>query len=258
MMVRSNSAFSLVEEDGFHDFTEYLNPNFKRISRYILRRNIDVVYRSLETQVKTLLSNHVNAEDARISLTLDTWTSSMMVPYLGITAHFITGDWKFKSMLLGFSPLRGAHTAVALADETVKILDHYSITKSIQSITVDNAAVMTKMVTNLQNSLPGFASKTGHIRCMAHIINLAAQQLLKHLKVGAQEEVFGLIGNEIPAGGNSHADIFMRARKIIAKIRFSTYLTEHFNGQIKLKSLPQQRLVLDSKTRYVYLTFGDI
>lgn len=121
----------------------------------------------------------------------------MMVLYLGVTAHYIDQmNWRLQSVLNGFSPPKSAHTAAALAQETVQNLDNCGILRSVQAITVDNPAVMIRMITNSQPHLLEFLSKDGHVRCMAPIINLAAQQLLNHLKVTANNNAYTLIDDD--------------------------------------------------------------
>src|SRR5947209_20380893 len=50
-----------------------------------------------------------------LSFTLDTWTSSNMLPFLGITTHWITRDWELKEILLDFCMLYGPHSSENLA-----------------------------------------------------------------------------------------------------------------------------------------------
>src|SRR2546421_133483 len=56
-----------------------------------------------------------NASD-RLSFTLDTWTSSNILPFLGITAHWITRDWQLKEILLDFCMLYRPHSGENLAE----------------------------------------------------------------------------------------------------------------------------------------------
>ena len=60
------------------------------------------------------------------SLTLDAWTSATNIPFLGITVHYIEHTtWIYRSILIGFERLHGAHTAGALAGVTMQILRRY-------------------------------------------------------------------------------------------------------------------------------------
>jgi len=51
-----------------------------------------------------------------LSFTLDAWTSSNMLPFLGITTHWITRDWQLKEILLDFCMLYGPHSGENLAE----------------------------------------------------------------------------------------------------------------------------------------------
>lgn len=87
----------------------------------------------------------------------------------------------------------------------------------IRAITLDNASVNTKMLTILEDSLTGFTVQDGQVRCMAHVINLAAQQILSHLNVVPSEDD----NDETNTSGSmkSIPIAFTRARNIIRKIR---------------------------------------
>ncbi|KAE9383672.1 hypothetical protein BT96DRAFT_745198, partial [Gymnopus androsaceus JB14] len=48
----------------------------------------------------------------------------------------------------------------------------------VLSITVDNASTNDTMINELQKLLPNFRERCGHVRCMAHTVNLAAKGIL--------------------------------------------------------------------------------
>lgn len=52
----------------------------------------------------------------RISFTLDAWTSTNCLPFLGITGHWINKNWELKETIIDFFKLAGAHTGENLAD----------------------------------------------------------------------------------------------------------------------------------------------
>jgi hypothetical protein len=65
----------------------------------------------LDTQYLEIRSNLLQALPAenKISLTLDIWTSPNTLASLGVIGSFITSDWQYKEVLLGFEPLSGTH-----------------------------------------------------------------------------------------------------------------------------------------------------
>lgn len=50
-----------------------------------------------------------------IALTADIWTSLATEAYLGVTCHFITEDWKMKTLTLATMPLDERHTGANIA-----------------------------------------------------------------------------------------------------------------------------------------------
>lgn len=63
----------------------------------------------------------------QISLTLDAWTSTTQVSFLGITAHWITTHWKIMNIIIDFVHLQGPHSGSNLADALYKVLKDYGI-----------------------------------------------------------------------------------------------------------------------------------
>ena len=96
----------MVENPQFARLLQYCNPTYRPISRRTLGRDIHDLYSSLLQQVQKQLQEHINS-GGKINLTLDAWSSSAQVSFLGITGHFIEVDiWRFRSLLLGFERLR--------------------------------------------------------------------------------------------------------------------------------------------------------
>ena len=125
------------------------------------------------------------------------------------------------------------------------------------AITADNASNNMTFLKELghtcnQNSI-GFDYKKNHIRCLAHIINLTTQEILKYLKAGdAIDE------NEILMGisqQNNNIETIPKLRKLIVKIRSSPQRREEFRRRCDLHSsvnpsIKVLNLVLDVKTRW--------
>jgi len=63
----------------------------------------------------------------KISFTLDAWTSPNCISFLGITAHWISKEWKLKEILVDFHKLLGSHSGENLADAFVKSCKEFNI-----------------------------------------------------------------------------------------------------------------------------------
>ena len=254
-VISSNSSLSIVDNSNFQQMIGYCNQKAQLISRRTLGHDIQKLYEVLFQQVHIRLESHCK-EGGRVSITLDAWSSATRVPFLGTTGHYINkSNSQFQSILLGFERLRGSHTAESLSHVCLSVLERFNLIEHIRATTTDNASTNTKMLSLLARSLPGFHAKDDHIRCMAHVINLAVQELLSHLRVTASEQY----------QDQSHAfqqqtaieripQVFAKARRIISKIRASNLLWESFEAQTLAAKLPALKLVLDMPVRYVILT----
>lgn len=79
-----------------------------------------------------------------------------------------------------------------------------------------------------------------HVRCMAHIINLAVQAFLTCLKADDDEDTV-----DITEGGE-----ISKLRMIITKIRSSLHRQDEFKKNCKIFGLNSKELILDVKTRW--------
>jgi hypothetical protein len=88
---------------------------------------------------------------------------------------------------LQFVEFDSPHTGSNMAQLVVQTLEFYSLVKKLFCVTTDNASNNDTMVEELSDALwekgIHWDSTTHHIRCLAHIINLVVQALLKSLNV---------------------------------------------------------------------------
>ena len=122
------------------------------ITRPTLCRNIqNLLYLELFSKVRGQLQLHIS-EGARINLTLDTWTASNKIPFLAVTAHWMTAKCDLHSTLISFESLRGSHTASNLAAVTIKVLDMYGIRDHITALQAIMQLLMMPSSTTLSKS----------------------------------------------------------------------------------------------------------
>ena len=86
--------------------------------------------------------------------------------------------------MIGFKPLKVAHTSEHMADILYNVLERFSITKRLLCITTDNAGnndTMRKELKELLNNLDvnnSWSSDSTKIPCLAHIIQLVIKAIL--------------------------------------------------------------------------------
>ena len=133
-------------------------------------------------------------------------------------------------------------------------MNHYGIEEHVGCITCDNASVNTSMCAVLELELPNWNKKDRHVRCMAHVINLAVQKLLKRVRGEALEEE-GEMANDTGTVAIetelSPGAVLKKVRRVVSKLRASTNLWEALQREAQAVGLKCLRPVLDMRIRYV-------
>ncbi|KAF8241184.1 hypothetical protein K440DRAFT_472610, partial [Wilcoxina mikolae CBS 423.85] len=104
---------------------------------------------------------------------------------LAITAHFAQrlerqDHTKLSQTLLAFKPIDGCHNASCLSTAILDTAEEFGIQNHIQAITSDNASDNSATFKLLEESdrMKGFRVIDCTVSCMAHVLNLSAQQIL--------------------------------------------------------------------------------
>jgi hypothetical protein len=103
--------------------------------------------------------------------------SYMVANCLGITIHWIDGDFCQRSTILELEPLHGDRTGGNLAEAFEKTLAKFGVWARVGDITTDEGSDMLLMVRNLAQSIPGFTADNKGLRCLAHILNKAVHRM---------------------------------------------------------------------------------
>ncbi|CAG8526270.1 27760_t:CDS:2, partial [Gigaspora margarita] len=148
---------------------------------------------------------------SKISLTLDTWTSRSQKSFIGITGHWISNEWKLQQCTIEFC--------------------HFEEEKYFNE--------------NLE-----FSSTNQRVYCLAHIINLAVQEILKTLYNNNFEE-----NNEYEEYSDDNEEIntlgaLGKLKKLVIKIRKSPQKRERLSRQCFILQIKKLELIDDVKTRW--------
>ena len=112
-------------------------------------------------------------------MTSDFWTSLGNESYCGVTGHWITDDWKLKSVVLEYVNVVEHHYSDNIAELYKQFATDWDIKHRIQALVTDNARNMVSAV-----SKTDFA----HIPCLARSVQLS---ILHGFKAADTEPLFG-------------------------------------------------------------------
>jgi hypothetical protein len=247
-MMHGVIPFSAVELPEFRAMLSLLKSGVAVPSRHTVSRDTMVCYREEEGRVNERLRNAAS----KISITLDCWTSPNNKAFLGVTGHYIDKDWALKSLLVDFVPLSGEHTGENLCGALVDVCERRGILGKLQGVTTDNAANIGRLLTCFEGACSErgvmFAKDQQRVRCVAHVVNLAAQAFLCELRA------------EGPAAdSNPNCGVAMQTRSelcifklrcVVRWIRSSPQRSHSFMVLCKDCHVSEKEAILDSRTRW--------
>ena len=109
-----------------------------------------------------------------ISLTLDSWSSPAHLPYLGVTAHWVTSKFEPQEVLLSMEELPYPHSAYEIRDHLSDLLNEWELSSKITVIVTDNASNMKKACNHMEIE---------RIPCSAHTFQLSIGKGLDTIKI---------------------------------------------------------------------------
>ncbi len=108
---------------------------------------------------------------------------------MSVTNYFLNKNWKHREVLLAFQSLSDAHTDEMMTKIVVDILKKYNLENRLLAVTTDNASNNEKMRKNIKKILKKidveWDHEKNHVSCIAHVIQLAINELLESMKAFA-------------------------------------------------------------------------
>jgi hypothetical protein len=239
-----NLPFSEVDSPSFRKVVRVLKSDAKVPSSDTIRRDVDKRFCSEKERMRAMLQD----APGRLSFGVDAWTSPNMQAFLGITVHWIDADWQIRNMLLALVPLAGRHTGENLCGAFTAVCRDFGVMTKLLAITTDNASNNDTFLAHLEavclREGISFDRDSMHVRCMAHVINLAVQDFLNKLnfRVMDSEDAY-----DADAGSKG---FIQRLRKLIVRLRDSPQRREKLAGQCKAAGIRPKELVVDVRTRW--------
>ena len=179
-IVYCHIAFSQIENPYFKKMLDLLSEGLAALlpSRNTIRKWIVKEFQ----QRKRELRRELRAARSNIHISFDLWTSPNCYAIMAIVAHYIDSNGDRQAKLIALRSLDGEHTGENMAALLLKVFREYKIGGRIGFFVLDNASLNDVCVNLvLQKLYPEMNAKQRRrrrLRCLGHVINLAAQAFL--------------------------------------------------------------------------------
>lgn len=130
-----------MEDDGFRNIVTSIAPKLGSITRMSVLSQL----RKKDAEVITTMRAELLNTNA-VSLTTDVRSDDFGNSYSSFTAHFVDLSWKIRLFILICTLLSGRHTASALPEILMNVINQYRIRDKVAFICVDNASTAKALV----------------------------------------------------------------------------------------------------------------
>ena len=147
-ILKTDQAFSVVDNIHFEELLEYLKKDITIKSRTTIMNRLEELYE----QKKCELKEKLNGIQSKYSITCDIWTAKNQISFFGFTIHYIDDDWQMKVNLLAFKCLKVEHDGQSLSKTFIGVLEEYGIADRLLGVTADNASNNSRMLAFMEIS----------------------------------------------------------------------------------------------------------
>ena len=146
-------------------------------SNTTLRNWIEKEFEKGKNKIKSMLQK----SRGKIHLFFDLWTSPNGYAFAGIVSHFVDVDYNVRAILLGLREVSGEHSGEKIGQTVVDVVHEFQHESRLGAFVLDNAGSNDTAVRYILNELElhdTHEEEHCRLRCLGHIINLAAQDFM--------------------------------------------------------------------------------
>jgi hypothetical protein len=179
-IVYCHIAFSQIENPYFKEMVKLLNEGLAALipGRKTIRKWIVMEFEKRKKELR----HELRAARSNIHISFDLWTSPNCYAIMAIVAHYIDSSGERQAKLIALRSIDGEHTGENMAALLLKVFREYKIGSRVGFFMLDNASTNDVCVDLVLRKLyPGMNEKQRRrrrLRCLGHVINLAAQAFL--------------------------------------------------------------------------------
>lgn len=127
---------------------------------------------------RSQLQQRLQQSRSLIHFTTDTWHSPNFKELQAITGHWVDDTGRLCKALLALKEMNNGHAGIEVAPVFEAVFELFSIKGKAGFITADNHGANDTLCTALSEALNDWNPQQRRLRCVGHIINLAAQAFL--------------------------------------------------------------------------------
>ena len=181
LVVLRNLSHRIVEWPEFHVLCRCLNPSASSVLPASHSHMGKLIGNSF-FQAKDVVRRHLQSAISSLHLALDIWTSPNRHLFLGVVCHFVDINEKRQKALLALR-IVGSHSGEDQCCVVLSILKEYGVTRQLGAVIGDNHGANDTLCRALSKT---FLEEEGiewnptsqRLRCLGHILNLAAHAFL--------------------------------------------------------------------------------
>ena len=179
-LVYCHITFYQIENAYFIEMIQYMHQGLSKLipSRNTIRKWVMSEFRKQKRQ----LQDDLREARSNIHLSFDLWTSPNCYAIIAIVAHYIDKKGLRQTKLLAIRRLEGEHSGANQAQIVLDVIGEYKIGGRIGYFMLDNASSNDTAVDLIMRTLyPKMSEKQQkrrRLRCLGHVVNLAAQAFL--------------------------------------------------------------------------------
>lgn len=195
-------------------------PNASVPGRTQIRKDTEEMYHHAMDQIGKRLESV-----PKVALAADVWTSPSNLAFLGVTAYYITEDWRYEEALIGFEPILERKQGSYLASLLMGCLHNsfFDLRRKLLSVTTDggseNRTMMRELSQLLRQGGVSWNESRGHLPCLAHVIQLVVGEMVRALRIeapleGEEEDLGGEVEGRSGQVGVSFAGAIHKVRAL--------------------------------------------
>src|SRR3989338_9131433 len=167
LIVKQNISFKTLDTETYRKIflsipTEEYFPITSRILKGTL---LPLFVEVLETRIRSVLKDLLG-----ISLSFDGWSDLTNIHYLGVSAHFLDENNRFRDVILGVLPMHESLTSSNIEQRIDKTIDNFIDPQTIIAASITDGAK------NMLRSSDYF-SGDAKIYCIDHLLNLIVNKI---------------------------------------------------------------------------------